>query len=138
MKRSMEKPVSGSQRGIEEIRGREDARVVVGVVSRDAQPARHLGFERGLRAVRAGPVGVEVAAAESRAIARRAPESEAHDVAKVVVKVSGREMEAIGGEELLNSGIDGGALLRFQKGTAVDRQDVGLFDAFAVRRAQAR
>src|ERR1700693_3663348 len=112
MKRSMEKPVSGSESGIEEIGGREDARVVVGVVSRDAQPARHLGFERGLRTVRACPVGVEVAAAESRAIARRAPESEADDVAKVVVKVSGREMEAIGGEELLHSGIDGRALLR--------------------------
>src|ERR1019366_240257 len=89
MQRAMKQAISGSLGGIEEIGRGEHLRIVVAVVSGDAEPTRDFRFEGRVYSIGSRLVRVEKTTAERRAIGRL-DEREAHDVAKVVVKKGGR------------------------------------------------
>jgi len=111
--------IAGKLDGIEGVRRFQDARIVMRIIAVDAEPAAEAKFAGEIDAAGASKIGVEVRASAGLAGRRGVEvESKADEVAETVVKVGGGETQAVGGEELVDSGIVGLAALGAKRGIA--------------------
>src|SRR6185437_4547547 len=159
MQRPEKETIARRKRNIRGIGRFEHARVVVCIVSQDAEPGERLGLKLGACAKRSGSIGVEKFAEASirgkirgRASGRRRKstwrptetECRAHEVAKFVAEKCGGQFHAIACEHLIHSGVERVAALRPQAGIAGKARigveglnEIRLLDAKSVRAAQA-
>src|SRR6266403_2167420 len=117
--RAAKKMIAWKLDGIEGVRRFQDARIVMRIIAVGAEPAAEAKFAGEIDAAGASEIGVEVGASAGLAGRRGVEvESKADEVAETVVKVGGGETQAVGGEELVDSGIVGLAALGAKRGIA--------------------
>src|SRR5258708_14347110 len=145
--------VSGKLRKIESVGGGEDAAVVIGVVSRQIQPAPKSGFPCEVDSSGASEVGVEkISEVRRRAwkfevavVVEECAELKADDVVEAAGKIFRGQTESVGEEFLLDAGGPRFAGFRFERWiaeiaeiVAEDLVEARLLDSLAVENAIQR